>query len=67
MSEVEQLNVWDAEHRAYEAADKLVEMIGNYDPSVREHLASQCMVLLTKRFVIMAPVPVSANTGTDDE
>ena len=65
MNEV--LNVWDAEQRAYNAADKLVEMIGNSDPAVRERLASQCMVLLANRFLIMAPVPVSTSAGPNEE
>ncbi len=54
-SQKPKLTTSEAERRVWEAADKLIELIGDTDPSVREHFARQCISLLTRKFHLIPP------------
>jgi hypothetical protein len=64
------LSVEEVEKRAWQAADRLVEIIANFNQgrfeepnALRAYFASQCVSLLIQRFNIPAPAMVTQNEG----
>jgi hypothetical protein len=61
MHETNKLDIMEAEKKAWEAAEQLEKEFGDgeEDPERLEYFASQCMLLLVKRYTLTTSVPVS--------
>ena len=52
----------EAEERAWKAADEIIEEFENSDPSARDRLFTQSMLLLTKQFRVVPDSKESSET-----